>query len=101
MQLNYETNLLVCCDGGKQERRGDVIRKENLFCESLKGDNILSANPFCVECKRKFFFSDDGKVLGVSKDAEITIKILNLISPVIKNMRKCAIDNYALFPTTD
>ena len=39
--------------------------------------------------------------MGVSKDAEVTIKILNLNSPVIKTMRKYAIDNYALFPVTD
>lgn len=29
MQLDYETNLLACCDGGKQERSGGAIRKED------------------------------------------------------------------------
>lgn len=101
MQLDYETNLLACCDGGKQERSGGAIRKEDLFCESLKGNTILPVNPLCVECENKFLFSDDGEVIGVSKDAEVTIKILNLNSPVIKNMRKYAIDNYALCPITD
>lgn len=101
MQLDYETNLLACCDGGKQERSGGAIRKEDLFCESLKGNTILPVNPLCVECENKFLFSDDGEVIGVSKDAEVTIKILNLNSPVIKNMRKYAIDNYALYPITD
>ena len=77
MQLDYETNLLACCDGGKQERSGGAIRKEDLFCESLKGNTILPVNPLCVECENKFLFSDDGEVIGVSKDAEVTIKIIN------------------------
>lgn len=101
MQLDYETNLLACCDGGKQERSNGTIRKEDLYCESLKGDTILPVNPLNIECENKFLFSDDGEVIGVSKDAEVTIKILNLNSPVIKNMRKYAIDNYSLFPPLD
>lgn len=49
----------------------------------------------------KYIFSEDGEILGVSKDAEVTIKILNLNSPVIKTMRKYAVDNYKLYPVTD
>lgn len=98
MQLDYETNLLACCDGGKQERAKRTIRSQDLYCESVKGSNILPVNPLTIECEDKFLFSDDGEVIGVTKDAEVTIKILNLNSPVIKNMRKYAIDNYALVP---
>ena len=98
MQLDYETNLLACCDGGKAERAKRAIRKQDLYCESVKGSVILPVNPLTIECEDKFLFSDDGEVLGVNKDAEVTIKILNLNSPVIKNMRKYAIDNYALVP---
>ncbi len=101
MQLDYETNLLACCDGGKQERGNGKIRKEDLFCESLKGDTILPVSPLTIECEDKFIFADNGEVLGIGKDAEVTIKILNLNSPVIKNMRKYAIDNYALCPPAD
>lgn len=101
MQLDYETNLLACCDGGKQDRSIGAIRKEDLFCESLKGDTILPVSPLQIGCDDKFIFSDDGEILGVTKDAEVTIKILNLNSPVIKNMRKYAIDNYSLFPPID
>lgn len=101
MQLDYETNLLACCDGGKSERKTDSIRKEDIYCEALKGDTILPINPLNRDCEKKFIFAEDGEVLGVGKDAEVTIKILNLNSPVIKTMRKYAIDNYALFPVTD
>lgn len=101
MQLDYETNLIACCDGGKRERCNGKIRKEDLYCESLKGDIILPVNPLTIECEDKFLFSDDGEVLGISKDAEVTIKILNLNSPAIKNMRKYAIDNYSLVPPTN
>lgn len=98
MQLDYETNLLACCDGGKAERAKRAIRKQDLYCESVKGIVILPVNPLTIECEDKFLFSDDGEAIGVTKDAEVTIKILNLNSPVIKNMRKYAIDNYALVP---
>ncbi len=101
MQLDYETNLLACCDGGKSARETDSIRKEDLYCEAQKGDTILPINPLNPDCKKKFMFAENGEVIGVSKDAEVTIKILNLNSPVIKTMRKYAIDNYSLFPVTD
>ena len=39
-------------------------------------------------------------MMGVNKDAEVTLKNLNSNSPVIKAMRKYAINNCALFPIT-
>ena len=101
MQLDYETNLLACCDGGKNARKGDSIRPEDIYCEAKKGDTILPINPLNPDCEKKFMFDQNGEVLGIGKDAEVTIKILNLNSPVIKTMRKYAIDNYALFPVDD
>lgn len=101
MQLDYETNLVACCDGGKKERQTDSIRREDIYCEAKKGNIILPINPLNPDCEKKFIFAEDGEVFGVSKDAEVTIKILNLNSPVIKTMRKYAIDSYALFPPTD
>lgn len=100
MQLDYETNLLACCDGGKEDRSQGIIRKEDLYCESIKGTTIIPVNPQYIDCEDKFLFSQDGEVIGVNKDAEVTIKILNLNSPALKNMRKYAIDNYSLFPPT-
>jgi len=101
MQLDYESNLLACCDGGKSQRESDSIRKEDLYCEAPKLDTVLPINPLNPDCENQFLFSEDGEVIGVSKAAEVTIKILNLNSPVIKNMRKYAIDNYVLCPITD
>lgn len=101
MQLDYETNLLACCDGGKSERASDSIRKEDLYCETPKKDQILPINPLHPLCENKFIFSEDGEVIGIGKDAEVTVKILNLNSPVIKTMRKYAIDSYALVPVSD
>lgn len=101
LQLDYETNLLACCDGGKSARATGLIRKEDIYCEAPKGDTILPINPLNPDCEKKFIFSEDGEILGVSKDAEVTIKILNLNSPVIKTMRKYAVDNYKLYPVTD
>lgn len=101
MQLDYETNLVACCDGGKNERHNKQIRKEDLFCESVKGDKILPVNPLMLGCEDKFLYAEDGDILGLYKDGEVTIKILNLTSPIIKNMRKYAIRNYLLYPPQD
>lgn len=101
MQLDYETNLLACCDGGKRVRENDSIRKEDIYCEAKKGNMILPINPLNPACEKKFLFAEDGEILGVSKDAEVTVEILNLNSPVIKTMRRYAIENYTLFPVTD
>lgn len=101
MQLDYETNLLACCDGGKGARETDSIRKEDIYCEAQKGNRVLPVNPLNPACENKFLFAEDGEILGVSMDAEVTVDILNLNSPVIKTMRKYAIDYYALFPVAD
>ena len=48
MQLDYETNLLACCGGGKT----DSIRKEDIYCEAPKGDTILPINPLNPDCEK-------------------------------------------------
>ncbi len=93
LQLDYETNLLACCDGGKSKRQTKEIDKSQLFCEAVKGNRTITINPLTIECECKFLFSEDGDILGVGKDAEVTIKMLNLNSPILKNMRKKAIDS--------
>jgi uncharacterized protein (TIGR02646 family) len=98
MQLDYETNFLACCDGGKSNRAKGIIPKCDLFCEAVKRNKILPINPLNPLCESKFLFSPDGQILGIAKDAEVTIKMLNLTSAVIKNMRKAAIENYSFSP---
>ena len=94
LQLDYETNLLACCDGGKFNRETNSNNESVLFCEAAKGEQIITVNPLTLECEDKFLFNEQGDILGVGMDAEVTIKILNLNSPIIKNMRKSAIDYY-------
>ena len=91
MQLDYETNLLACCDGGTVLRSQGAIDPSQLYCEAVKGSNIIPVSPLTIECEDKFVYSQNGEVVGCSKDAEVTIKILNLNSPLIKNQRKAAI----------
>lgn len=101
LQLDYETNMVACCDGGKKERSEGTINKEYLYCEAVKGDKILPINPLTIECERKFLFDENGDIIGVSKDAEVTIEMLNLTSPVITNKRKAAIKYYIDYPVSD
>lgn len=98
MQLDYETNLLACCDGGQVQRESGTINKEELFCERVKGAMILPVSPLTIECEEKFLFDSDGTVVGIGKDAEVVIEILNLNSPIIKNKRKAAIGYYKQYP---
>ncbi len=102
MQLDYETNLIACCDGGKYERKIDPsIPVDDLHCDTKKSNNPIPVTPLNPLCEEKFLFNIDGDILGVGADAEATIEILNLKSPILKNMRKAAIDYYSQFPPTD
>ena len=102
MQLDYETNLIACCDGGKYERKIDLsIPVDDLHCDTKKSNNPIPVTPLNPLCEEKFLFNIDGDIFGVSADAEATIEILNLKSPILKNMRKAAIDYYSQFPPTN
>ena len=102
MQLDYETNLLASCDGGKYRRKVDSsIPADDLHCDTKKSQDPIPVTPLNQTCEDKFLFNIDGDILGIGSDAEATIEILNLKSPMLKNMRKAAIDNYTLFPPID
>ncbi len=102
MQLDYETNLIACCDGGKYKRKIDTsIPVDDLHCDTKKSNNPIPVTPLNPLCEEKFLFNIDGDIFGVGADAEATIEILNLKSPILKNMRKAAIDYYSQFPPTD
>lgn len=64
MQLDYETNLLACCDGGKSARKTDSIRKEDIYCEAPKGDTILPINPLNPDCEKNSYSLKTEKCWG-------------------------------------
>lgn len=99
MQLDYDSNLIASCDGGKKERERDLsILPEHLHCDTQKSNDPIPVNPLDIKCEKKFIYTDDGEVFGCGKDAEATIEILNLSSPILNNLRKAAIYAYAFFP---
>ncbi len=99
MQLDYRTNLIASCDGGKYQRRlNSTIPATDLFCDTKKSDNPIPVSPLNPLCEERFMYSADGDILGIEADAEATIEILNLRSPILKNMRKSAIDAYSFIP---
>lgn len=99
MQLDYDTNLIASCDGGKYKRHNNpLIPAAQLHCDTKKHDDPIPVNPLNPNCDEKFLYDIDGNILGVGFDAEATIEILNLTSPILKNMRKSAIDAYSFFP---
>lgn len=102
MQLDYETNLIACCDGGKFDRtQNPAIPAADLFCDTKKSQEPIPMTPLNPLCEEKFLYDINGDIIGVGADAEATIEILNLKSPILKNMRKYAIDSYSLFPPSD
>lgn len=102
MQLDYETNLIASCDGGKYKRKIDAtIPVDDLHCDTKKHQDPIPVTPLNPLCEDKFLFDINGDIIGIGADAEATIEILNLKSPILKNMRKAAIDYYLLFPPTD
>ena len=102
MQLDYETNLIASCDGGKYKRKIDPsIPIDDLHCDTKKSQDPIPVTPLNPLCEQRFLFSDNGEILGAYPDAEATIEILNLTSPILKNMRKAAIDAYSMFSSID
>ena len=102
MQLDYETNLIACCDGGKYERKlNPSIPTSDLYCDTPKDATPIPVTPLNPLCEEKFLYGSDGDILGVEADAEATIEILNLKSNILKNKRKHAIDAYSFFTNVD
>ena len=102
MQLDYESNLLASCDGGKYARKTDPsIPATDLHCDTAKADTPIPMSPLNPLCENSFLYGSDGSIVGVGADAEVTIEILNLTSPVLKNKRKAAIDAYSFFNEVD
>lgn len=102
MDLDYENNLLAACDGGKQDRKMDSTKTTNdLFCDVFKDDKIIPIHPLNPICEDKFLYDENGDILGVGSDAEVTIKLLNLNSVILKNKRKAAIKYYKDYPVLD
>ncbi len=102
MQLDYQNNLIASCDGGKYERKlNPSIPYSDTHCDTPKDNNPIPVHPLMPNCEKKFAYDDQGNVWGLGSDAEVTIKILNLTSTLLKNKRKAAIDNYSILPPSD
>ncbi len=102
MELDYENNLLAACDGGKQERLGDSSKTAaDLYCDEHKHDKIIPINPLNPICESKFLYDENGDIIGIGSDAEVTISLLNLNSVFLKNRRKAAINYYVDYPVSD
>ena len=102
MQLDYETNLLACCDGGKLEHScNPSILTDHFHCDTKKHNDPIPVTPLQKDCQGKFMFDTNGDILGVGTDAEATIEILNLNSVLLKNKRKAVLNAYIDYPVLD
>ena len=102
MQLDYENNLIATCDGGKNMRKSNTsIPSSDLHCDTSKENTPIPIHPLMPNCEEKFLYDVNGDIIGVGSDAEATIDILNLSSPILKNKRKAAIAACSMFPGVD
>lgn len=102
MELDYDNNLLAACDGGKQDRMTDAATTaSDLHCDEHKHDKVIPIHPLNPVCENKFLFSEQGDILGIGSDAEVTIDLLNLNSVFLRRRRKTAIKYYKDYPVKD
>ena len=102
MELDYDNNLLAACDGGKQDRLADSTKTiADQHCDECKDNKMIPINPLNPVCERKFLYDENGDVIGIGSDAEVTISLLNLNSVFLKTRRKAAIKYYLDYPVSD
>ena len=83
------SNLILSCNGGEK----DPPPKE-LHCDAKKGKKLIPISPLDERCETEITFTVEGKILGLTEDAQQTISVLNLHIPKLNNMRKEAIAGY-------
>ena len=93
LQLGY-SNMVCSCYGGQKDRQSGNP-KYPLYCDAAKENKDIAVTPLDKECSSLFLFDDNGGIYdNNSPDANLTIKILNLDNPILKNKRNAAIDAY-------
>lgn len=97
LRLNYN-NLLASCNGGQRKRNkcADAKRKKLIHppsCDNHKSDKEILVDPLMKDCESRFSFDELGNIYGEQDDvdAQKTITVLNLQSPVLVNQRKASI----------
>ncbi|WP_175438305.1 retron system putative HNH endonuclease [Fusibacter sp. 3D3] len=94
-QLLY-SNMLLSCDGGEKAREGGN-RQFPVHCDSKKKENILAFSPTNSCCDNCFIYSEDGSIdafPGKNLGVKEIIDTLGLDNPVLRSLRKAAIDAY-------
>ena len=85
------SNLILSCNGGEK----DPPPKE-LHCDAEKGDKPIPLSPLDKRCEDEINFSIDGKISGLTEDAQQTISVLNLHIAKLNNLREAAIAGLSL-----
>lgn len=91
--LNY-MNMHVSCNGDNPQglREGKV---ELNHCGMHKRDNEIAIIPTQEDCENRFKYLVDGSVEPINptdEEASVTMKVLNLNTLILKDMRKAVID---------
>lgn len=93
--LNYQ-NMHVSCNGDNPQGLRDG-KKELEYCGMHKRDRELHIIPTHDDCESRFKYLADGSVEpmdGTDENAIQSIKVLNLDTIILKDMREAAIDTW-------
>lgn len=89
-------NLLIACNGGKEEQ---FLAKNNfgnieeypLYCDAHRGNRDLPFTPLDARCEDEFIYFVNGSIYGKTADANNLIDVLNLNCRILQQRRKEAI----------
>lgn len=83
-------NLLIACNGGRQERFENNNDHEQypLYCDAHRENNNLPFNPLDIDCWSGFqYLIEDGSVIANNSQAQAVMEVLNLDCNILRLSR--------------
>jgi len=82
-------NLAISCNGGERDPKPKI-----LHCDTEKKNKYIKISPLNQRCETEITFTIEGKISGLTEDANHTISVLNLHIPKLNNLREAAIAGF-------
>lgn len=83
-------NLLIACNGGRQERFENNNNQEQypLYCDAHRENNNLPFTPLDTDCWSAFqYLIEDGSVIANNPQSQTVIEVLNLDCNILRTSR--------------
>lgn len=83
------SNLVLSCNGGERDPK-----PKTLHCDTKKDNNYIKISPLDPRCETEITFTIEGKISGLTTNAQDSISVLNLHIPKLNNLREAAIAGF-------